>query len=72
MKITSCNLVLISITVVSRKYTHGIPQKGVWAYFNSCDISLKNTPTSHTVSLALIAYVCSDSAILFAMHFLMQ
>jgi len=30
----------------------------------SCDISLKNTPTSHTVSLALFMYACIASAML--------
>ena len=30
--------------------------------FESCDISLENTPTSHAVSLALAMYECSDSA----------
>ena len=30
--------------------------------FESCDISLENTPTSHAVSLALVMYSCSDSA----------
>ena len=28
--------------------------------FKSCDISLENTPTSNTVSLALFLYLCSD------------
>ena len=30
--------------------------------FESCDISLENTPTSHAVSLALVICTCSDSA----------
>ena len=30
--------------------------------FKSCDISLKNTPTSHAVGLGLFMYPCSDSA----------
>ena len=33
--------------------------------FESCDISLEKTPTSHGVySLALVMYACSDSAML--------
>ena len=32
--------------------------------FESCDICLENTPTSHAVSLALFVYACSDSALL--------
>ena len=34
-----------------------------WAYFR--ELSFKNTPTSHAVSLALFVYACSDSALLF-------
>ena len=30
--------------------------------FESCDISLENMPTSHAVSVALVIYTCSDSA----------
>ena len=30
--------------------------------FESCDISLENTPTSHAVSLALVICTCTDSA----------
>ena len=30
--------------------------------FESCDISLENTPTSQAVSLALVNCACSDSA----------
>ena len=30
--------------------------------FESYDISLENTSTSHAVSLALVMYACSDSA----------
>ena len=30
--------------------------------FKSCDISLENTPASPAVSLALVMYACSDSA----------
>ena len=36
------------------------PQRGV--YVVSDDISLKNTPMSYAISLALFMYVCSDSA----------
>ena len=35
----------------------------------SCDISLKNTPTSHPVSLAPLTYACSDSGMLFCHEF---
>ena len=36
-------------------------KEGVGCIFESCDISLKNMPTSHTVSLALVICACSDS-----------
>ena len=36
--------------------------KGDGRIFESCDISLENTPTSHAVSLALVICTCSDSA----------
>ena len=36
----------------------------VGVFSESCDISLQNMPTSHTVSLALFIYACCDSAIL--------
>ena len=40
-----------------------ILKKGDGRIFESCDISLKNTPTSpHAVSLALFMYTYSDSA----------
>ena len=32
--------------------------------FESCDISLENMPTSHTISLALFMCACSESAML--------
>ena len=32
--------------------------------FEGCDISFKNRPTSHAVSLALFRYACSGSAML--------
>ena len=34
--------------------------------FENCDVSFKNTPTSHAVtcSLALFVYACSDPALL--------
>ena len=40
------------------------PKKVGGRIFQSCDISLENTPTSHTVSLALVTCMgaCSDSA----------
>ena len=39
-------------------------KEGGGCMFGSCDISLENTPTSHTVSLALVICACSDSAML--------
>ena len=41
----------------SKREVHG-------GIFESCDICLENTPTSHAVSLALFVYACSDSALL--------
>ena len=38
-------------------------KEGGGRIFESCDISLENTPTSHVVSLALVICTCSDSAI---------
>ena len=53
---------VIPYTVISWKCAHG------WCsskcIFESYDISLKNTPTLHAVSLALFMYACSDSAML--------
>ena len=47
-------------------------KRGGWVYFESCDSSLKYTPTSQAVSLALVMYACSDSAKpLFVMRLLM-
>ena len=37
-------------------------KEGGGRIFESCDISLENTPTSHAVSLARIICACSDSA----------
>ena len=37
-------------------------KKGVGVFFESCGISLENTPTSHAVSLALAMYTCSSFA----------
>ena len=37
-------------------------EEGDGHIFESCDISLENTPTSHAVSLALVICTCSDSA----------
>ena len=37
-------------------------KKGCVGVFSSCDISLKNTPTSHAVGLALVICACRDSA----------
>ena len=65
-----CVLALENI-MISQKYaygwwTHGVaPQRGGGVgmhIFKSCNISLKNTPTSHTVSLVLVMYACCDSA----------
>ena len=39
-------------------------KKGGECIFKSCDISLKNTPTLHAVSLPIFMYACSDSAML--------
>ena len=45
-------------------------KRGVGVFFKSCDISLKNTPTSHPVSLApLNTYACGDSGMLFCREF---
>ena len=38
------------------------PKRGGGRIFESCDISLENTLTSHAVSLALVIWTCSDSA----------
>ena len=43
-------------------------KEGGGRIFESCDISLENTPTSHVVSLALAMCACSDSAMPLAMH----
>ena len=67
------------ITVISRNTPMGdelqwlLKERG-GHIFESCNISLKNTPTSHTVSLALVICACSDSASYasFVMHLLMQ
>ena len=40
--------------------------------FESCDISLENTATSHTVSLAVVICACSDYTMPLIMHLLMQ
>ena len=40
-------------------------KEGGGRIFKSFDISLENTLTSHTVSLALFMYACSNSAVLF-------
>ena len=40
-------------------------QRGGWTYFESCDISLENTPILHAASLALFMCTCSNSAMLF-------
>ena len=40
-------------------------KKGGGHIFESCDISLKNTPTLHAVSLALFMYTYSDLAMPF-------
>ena len=37
-------------------------KEGGRCIFENCDISLENTPTSHTVSLVQDMYACSDSA----------
>ena len=37
-------------------------KEGGGRIFESCDISLENTPTTHAVSLALVICACSDSA----------
>ena len=37
-------------------------KKGGGHIFKSCDISLKNTPISHAVSLTFVICTCSDSA----------
>ena len=47
-------------TVISKKKSVGDELK--WGIFESCDISLENTPTSHAVSPALFMY--SDSTML--------
>ena len=39
-------------------------KEGGGCIFESCDISLINTPTSHAVSLPIFMYACSDSAML--------
>ena len=36
-------------------------KEGGGRIFESCDISLENMPTSHTVSLALVIWACSNS-----------
>ena len=38
-------------------------KEGGGCIFESCDISLENTPTSHAVSLVLVICTCSDSAL---------
>ena len=48
-----------AIIVISQKYAYGGGR-----IFESCDISLENTPTSHAVRLALVICACSDSAML--------
>ena len=58
-------LYAFSNTVISRKYAHRLKyllKRRGGSTFKSCDISLENTLTSHTVSLALATYACSDSA----------
>ena len=48
-------------------------KEGGGRIFKSRDISLKNMPTSHAVSLALVICTCSDSAMpLFVMRLLTQ
>ena len=37
-------------------------KEGGGRIFESCDISLENTPTSHAGSLALVTCACSDSS----------
>ena len=52
----------------SQTYAHAhhelkwLLKKGGGRIFESCDISLENTPTSHAVSLALVICACSDSS----------
>ena len=36
-------------------------KEGGGRIFESCDISLENTPISHAVSIALVICTCSDS-----------
>ena len=38
------------------------PKRRSGRIFESCDISLDNTPTSHSVSLALVICACCDSS----------
>ena len=38
-------------------------KEGDGRIFGSCDISLENTPTSHSVSLVLVICTCSDSSV---------
>ena len=60
----------MSITEASSnlsKYTHELKcllKEVVGVFLTAVDISLENTPTSHAVSLALVIYACSDSAML--------
>ena len=42
--------------------TQGGPQRGGGCIFESCNISLENTPTSHTASLTQLMYTCCDFA----------
>ena len=37
-------------------------KEGSACIFESCNISLENTPTLHAIILALFMYTCSDSA----------
>ena len=39
-----------------------LPKKWDGCIFESCDIFLENTPTSHAVSLGLLTCTCSDSS----------
>ena len=47
-------------------------KEGGGLIFESCDISLENTPTSHAVSLVQDMYACSDSAMPHVKRLLMQ
>ena len=53
----------VDIDLAPRHFTYTVATY-IWTVISQ-DISLKNTPTSHAVNLALFMHACSDSAMLF-------